>query len=87
MGTLRIGEEDGRLTVSIGVLSATAEAYTDLDTIRVELVPFQGEVLSFAGPDSLVFSGQTFERLNGGALASQGRRTMGRRDGSRLRVC
>ena len=72
MGTLRIGEEDGRLTVSIGVLSATAEAYTDPDTIRVELVPFQGEVLSFAGPDSLVFSGHTFERLNGGALASAG---------------
>ncbi|MFC7379795.1 serine hydrolase domain-containing protein [Brevundimonas sp. GCM10030266] len=62
MGSLQIGQLDGRMTVAIGVLSAVAEAYTDAESVRVELVPFQGEVLSFQSPDTLVFEGETFLR-------------------------
>ncbi len=63
MGSLRIGEAEGRMTVTIGVLCAVAEAYTDPESVRIELVPFQGEVLTFQGPDDLVFEGQTFSRV------------------------
>lgn len=62
MGSLQIGEAEGRMTVTIGVLSAVAEAYTDPESVRVELVPFQGRVLSFEGPDTLEFEGERFSR-------------------------
>lgn len=63
MGVLHIGLSGDSLTVSIGGLSGLAEPYTDPDTIRVELVPFQGETLSFEGTDGLVFGGETFRRM------------------------
>jgi len=62
MGSLHIGEAAGRMTVAIGVLSAVAEAYTDPESVRVELIPFQGEVLSFPRQDALVFEGEVFLR-------------------------
>lgn len=62
LGRLEINEANGRMVVSIGVLSSVAEAYSEPEAVRVELVPFQGAVLTFAGTDKLVFEGETFER-------------------------
>jgi CubicO group peptidase (beta-lactamase class C family) len=62
MGELRVTEADGRMRISIGVLFATAEAYTAPESVRVELVPFQGELVSFDEPDVLTFEGERFVR-------------------------
>lgn len=62
MGRMEISEANGRMKVRIGVMSALAEAFTKPETIRVELSPLQGEAITFAGPDSLVFEGRTFLR-------------------------
>jgi CubicO group peptidase (beta-lactamase class C family) len=61
MGTIEITQADGRLVVRSGVMSATAEAATDAESIRVELVPFEGQIITFA-PDSLTFAGHVFTR-------------------------
>lgn len=61
MGTIEITQVDGRLVIRSGVMSAVAEAYTQAESIRVELVPFQGQVITF-GPESLIFEGQVFTR-------------------------
>lgn len=65
MGRLHITLADEQMRVSIGMLSAIAEAHTDVDTLRVELVPLQGEGVAFTGPDTLVFGGETFRRWQG----------------------
>lgn len=61
MGTIDITQVDGRLVVRLGVMSAVAEAFTQAESIRVELVPFQGQVITF-GPDSLTVDQQVFTR-------------------------
>lgn len=64
MGTLHLDEAGQQLIGRIGVLSAAAEPYTDPESVRIELVPFQGEVLTFDGPDSLTFEGENFLRTD-----------------------
>jgi hypothetical protein len=44
------------------------EPYTDPESVRIELVPFQGEVLTFDGPDRLTFEGETFLRTDKGPV-------------------
>ena len=61
MGTLIITQMEGHLVVQSGVMSAVAEAGTDSESVRVELVPLQGQIITF-GPDSLTFDGQVFVR-------------------------
>jgi len=66
LGTVRIAERDGAMVVSMGVMETVAEAFTQPDSIRVELVPMQGQPIQFGGegdaPDRLVFMGETFLR-------------------------
>jgi len=66
LGTVRIAERDGAMVVSMGVMETVAEAFTQPDSIRVELVPMQGQPIQFGGegdaPDRLVFMGETFMR-------------------------
>jgi CubicO group peptidase (beta-lactamase class C family) len=66
LGTVRIAERNGAMVVSMGVLETVAEAFTQPDSIRVELVPMQGQPIQFGGegaaPDRLVFMGETFMR-------------------------
>ncbi|MDX2275560.1 MAG: serine hydrolase [Hyphomonadaceae bacterium] len=66
-GTLRINVEGDQIEARIGVLHAVAQAFTDADAVRVELVPFSGEVISFefAGdetPAAAIFQGARFLR-------------------------
>jgi hypothetical protein len=56
-----VSESGEDLMVSIGVLTAKAEAFTQPETIRVELVPFRGEVIRFEG-DRLIYNDETFVR-------------------------
>lgn len=66
LGTVRIAERDGAMIVSMGVMEAAAESFTQPESVRVELAPMQGQPIQFGGdgaaPDRLVFMGQTFER-------------------------
>ncbi|MFC5373193.1 serine hydrolase domain-containing protein [Brevundimonas faecalis] len=62
MGRMLVAAEEGGLRVWIGVLSAKAEAYPDPETIRVELVPLNGQTIRFEAPDRLVFEGRVFVR-------------------------
>lgn len=66
-GTMTVREADGRLVLSIGVMSAVSENYTDPESLRVELTPLAGEVVTFridaAGrPASLEYDGAVFIR-------------------------
>jgi CubicO group peptidase (beta-lactamase class C family) len=61
MGTLVIDEENGHLVVQSGVMSAVGEPATDAESIRVELVPMQGQIITF-GPGDLTFDGHVFVR-------------------------
>lgn len=61
MGTIEITQADGQLVVRSGVMSSSAEAATDAESIRVELVPFQGQIITFT-PHSLTFDGNVFTR-------------------------
>lgn len=61
MGKLVISQADGHLIVQSGVMSAVAEAATDAESIRVELVPMQGQIITL-GPDTLTLDGQVFVR-------------------------
>lgn len=66
LGTVRIAERDGAMIVSMGVMEAVAEAFTEAETVRVELAPMQGQPIRFGGdaaaPDRLVLMGETFLR-------------------------
>lgn len=66
LGSVQVAEQAGALIVSVGVMQAVAEPFTQADTIRVELAPMQGQVIQFVGegdaPDRLVFMGETFLR-------------------------
>lgn len=61
LGTVQIAERDGVMVVSMGVMEAVAEAFTQPESVRVELVPMQGQALQFT-PGGLVFMGETFAR-------------------------
>ncbi|MFN6981446.1 MAG: serine hydrolase domain-containing protein [Brevundimonas sp.] len=62
LGRMDVREVEGRMLISIGVLSSIPEAYSEQGSVRVELVPFQGEVVTFEGADRLVFEGEPFLR-------------------------
>lgn len=62
MGTLRLEATPDGLVATMGPLRALAEPYDEAETVRVELVPFQGETLRFEGRDRLVFAGEVFRR-------------------------
>lgn len=66
LGTVRIAERDGAMVVAVGVMEAVAEAFTQPESVRVELAPMQGQPVQFGGdgaaPDRLVFMGETFLR-------------------------
>lgn len=62
MGTMQVAAIDGRLNVRIGVLDAIAEPYDEVDTVRLELVPFRGQTIHFVDRDLLIFDGGEFRR-------------------------
>lgn len=66
LGTMRIAERDGAMIVSMGVMEAVAESFTQPESVRVELAPMQGQVIQFGGdgdaPDRLSFMDETFTR-------------------------
>ncbi|ATQ41884.1 serine hydrolase domain-containing protein [Caulobacter mirabilis] len=62
LGTLVIAQAGDLLTAKIGVMSAVAEAFDQPETIRVELVPFQGQTIRFDGENSLIFDDARFVR-------------------------
>jgi CubicO group peptidase (beta-lactamase class C family) len=64
MGRIEIAQVDGRMTVRAGVMSATAEAGSAPESVRVELVPLQGQILRFDGVERLVLDGQTYGRVS-----------------------
>jgi CubicO group peptidase (beta-lactamase class C family) len=77
IGEAVVEEKDGGLVVRLGRLTATAEPYTEDDTVRVELVPGQGAVMKFhlAGDgrvDGLEIFDRTWQR-DGDATAEGGR--------------
>jgi CubicO group peptidase (beta-lactamase class C family) len=61
MGTVEVSESGGDLMVRMGVLTAKAEAFTQPETIRVEMVPLRGEVIRFDG-DRLIYNDEVFLR-------------------------
>lgn len=68
-GTLYVHETEGRLEVSIGVMKALADYMPEPETIRVELVPLQGEVITFHLSDDgnvgqLSYRGEAFIRVD-----------------------
>lgn len=62
MGRIAVTQEGDRMRVRIGVMSDLAEAFTKPETVRVELVPLQGQTILFDGPGRLTFEGETFVR-------------------------
>ncbi len=61
-GTMEVIETPSGLDIKMGVMRASAEAFTEAESLRVELVPFQGRVIVFNGPDALTFEGERFIR-------------------------
>lgn len=62
LGALEVRQDVDALTVGIGVLSARAEAATEPETIRVELIPLNGQEIRFEGEDRLIYDGEVFLR-------------------------
>lgn len=62
MGTLVIAEDGSRMVVQAGVMSSWAEAATESESVRVELVPLTGQIIRFEEPGRLIFDGQTYVR-------------------------
>ena len=66
-GTLSVSEDGDRLRLSIGVQSAVAENFTDPESLRVELTPYNGQIVIFrlatdGRPTSLDYDGETYTR-------------------------
>lgn len=66
-GTIEIAPSGSSLNVKMGNISYLATPFTDKDTIRVELIPGQGEVIGFQKNDegklvSLKYGGSIFTR-------------------------
>lgn len=64
MGRMEIAVANDQVSVRIGVLSAVAEPFTQPETLRVELIPLQGQVITFDGPDRLTYDGLAFVRVS-----------------------
>jgi len=62
MGRIDITEEAGRMVAKAGVMSSAAEAATDPESVRVELIPLRGQIIRFEAPGRLVYDGQTYVR-------------------------
>lgn len=62
MGRVYIGSTGDGLVVSIGAMSVAAEPFTAPNSLRVELIPLRGEVLTFEGTDRLIYGGLVFQR-------------------------
>jgi len=62
MGRIEITQEGERMRIRIGVMSDLAGAFTKPETVRVELVPLQGQTILFGAPGHLTFEGETFVR-------------------------
>lgn len=66
LGTVDILASDQEIEVRAGVMHAIASAFTDPDSIRVELAPGQGWVVNFdmgaSGPTGLSIMGERFVR-------------------------
>ena len=68
-GTVDVTLEEGELVLTMGNLVAVAEPFTREDSIRVEMVPFQGEVILFqmddaGAPSGFNYDGDIFARVN-----------------------
>lgn len=63
MGRIEIAVREGEVTVRMGALSTVAEPFTRPDSLRVELIPLQGQVITFDGPDLLTYDGAEFVRV------------------------
>lgn len=62
MGRIDIVEERGRMVVKAGPMTSPAEAATDPDSVRVELIPLTGQIIRFTAPGTLIYDGQTYVR-------------------------
>ena len=66
LGTMEIQVTGNEISACIGPLSGIATPFTEPESVRVELVLGQGDVIRFAPdgevPDSLVYGGERFER-------------------------
>mgnify|MGYP001315923541 CR=1 FL=1 len=66
-GRIEVSAEGETLNVRFGVLRSVAEPFTRPDSIRVELVPYSGSVMLFAGdgdtPEALLFQNERFTRM------------------------
>lgn len=66
-GTLSVREDGDRLRLSIGVQSALAENATDPESLRVELTPMTGQIVTFrldadGRSAALIYDGEAFAR-------------------------
>ena len=66
-GTIEISVSGNDLTVRMGIIKCVATAFTEKETIRVEIIPGQGEVIKFSkNPDekigSLTYAGVSFTK-------------------------
>ncbi|HWW11390.1 MAG TPA: DUF3471 domain-containing protein, partial [Brevundimonas sp.] len=66
-GTLSVSEDGDRLRLAIGVQSAVAENFTDPESLRVELTPYTGQIVTFrldadGRPASLDYDGEAYTR-------------------------
>lgn len=66
-GTLSVSEDGDRLRLTIGVQSAVAENFTDPESLRVELTPLSGQIVTFrldadGRPTGLDYDGDRFSR-------------------------
>ena len=67
LGTMVISAESGALRVRFGNMNAVATPFTEPETIRVELIPDQGQVVGFEfgasdRPDAVMYDGYRFVR-------------------------
>jgi CubicO group peptidase (beta-lactamase class C family) len=67
LGTIDVGVERNTLGVRMGYIHVVSTPFTEKDSIRVEMIPGQGEVIKFAAGadgkiDSLTYSGLKFVR-------------------------
>src|SRR4029077_16383965 len=66
-GTIGISQKGENLFVKMGNIEVVPTPFTQKETIRVEMIPGQGEVIKFEIADgkvvTLTYSGATFKRL------------------------
>ncbi|PYS88890.1 MAG: hypothetical protein DMF62_08665 [Acidobacteria bacterium] len=66
LGTIDVSQKNGQLFVKMGNIEVVPTPFTQKETIRVEMIPGQGEVIKFdidgGKVISLTYSGSTFKR-------------------------